>query len=47
MGARQVIVEGSLKAQSIRYKVSIYYDMSVITYKDPKLSANPSFPLQG
>lgn len=43
VGARQVIVEGSLKARSIHYKVSTYYDIRVLSVAVPGLSADPPF----
>ena len=40
-GAREVITEGSRKAQSIPYKVSMHYDTSIIICEGSKFSADP------
>ena len=47
MGARQVIVEGSLKVQSILYKVSKHCDTNFIDYEDPNASAKFLFYYRG
>ena len=40
-GAREVIMEGSRKAQNIPYKVSMDYDTSIVVCEGSKFSANP------